>query len=260
MPFRAENFTGLLFQIATENPIDIAERTPGIDPEVAQMVRTAMARDREDRYADCATFAAHIEGWLQRAGISLASLGISVDNTMQHPIIADGMTNADPSLTGQQTASPLARSTATPTPTQAGGSRMLMPIAVVAALLGVATLLFVVFNRGQQSVDDPTVQPAAANNPPETSEPANETKAESPEKSTEETAPETTRSEETTGTETATPEETAPDSAAPSASASSSVPAPQPRVVRPRPVPTAQPKTAPQPTSTSTGRKHTRDL
>ncbi len=74
-PFRAQTFNELLFEIALAELPRIEQFVPGIDPEVASIVRNAMERDRNHRYASAADMAAAIDPVLARlSGVAHADM------------------------------------------------------------------------------------------------------------------------------------------------------------------------------------------
>jgi eukaryotic-like serine/threonine-protein kinase len=65
-PFRAQTFNELLFEIALAELPRIETFVPGIDPEIANIVRMAMERDRNKRYSSALEMSAAIDPVLAR--------------------------------------------------------------------------------------------------------------------------------------------------------------------------------------------------
>jgi hypothetical protein len=65
VPFNASTFNELLFKIVLEQPPPIEELVPDVDPSFAGIVRRAMARERNDRFATCAEFRQTLDAWAQ---------------------------------------------------------------------------------------------------------------------------------------------------------------------------------------------------
>lgn len=65
-PFRAQTFNELLFEIALAELPRIEQFVPGIDPEVAGIVRGAMERDRDKRFASALAMTAAIDPVIAR--------------------------------------------------------------------------------------------------------------------------------------------------------------------------------------------------
>ncbi len=65
IPFEAKSFNELMFQIALNDAPGIDQFVENADPEVASIVRTAVARDRNERYQSAEQFAAALRDWLE---------------------------------------------------------------------------------------------------------------------------------------------------------------------------------------------------
>ena len=69
-PFTGDSPLALLRQIIEVEPPDLAELAPGVDPELRALVARMMAKDREQRVADCAELIDALEKLLAARGAS----------------------------------------------------------------------------------------------------------------------------------------------------------------------------------------------
>jgi len=60
-PFTGEDVASLLYQVVHENPPPLAAKVPGLRPEVEEVLRMALAKSREDRFASIGAFARALE-------------------------------------------------------------------------------------------------------------------------------------------------------------------------------------------------------
>jgi serine/threonine protein kinase len=60
-PFTGEDVASLLYQVVHENPPPLAAMVPGLRPEVEEVLRCALAKKREDRFASVGAFARALE-------------------------------------------------------------------------------------------------------------------------------------------------------------------------------------------------------
>ena len=60
-PFTGEDVASLLYQIVHENPPPLTTTVPGLRPEVEEVLRMALAKRREDRFASVGAFARALE-------------------------------------------------------------------------------------------------------------------------------------------------------------------------------------------------------
>lgn len=64
MPFAAESATAMIFQHAYEAPFPLAKAAPEVPSSLLQIVERLMAKQPEDRYADCTQALADVDAWL----------------------------------------------------------------------------------------------------------------------------------------------------------------------------------------------------
>jgi serine/threonine-protein kinase len=60
-PFTGEDVASLLYQVVHESPPPLAATVPGLRPEVEEVLRCALAKKREDRFASVGAFARALE-------------------------------------------------------------------------------------------------------------------------------------------------------------------------------------------------------
>jgi len=60
-PFTGEDVASLLYQIVHEDPPPLAATVPGLSPEVDEVLRMALAKRRENRFASVGAFARALE-------------------------------------------------------------------------------------------------------------------------------------------------------------------------------------------------------
>lgn len=63
-PFNSGSVSGLIFTICTDEPVSVHEIDPTLSPGVSKVLSTALAKDREHRFASCGKFAAALENEL----------------------------------------------------------------------------------------------------------------------------------------------------------------------------------------------------
>ncbi len=68
-PFVAENYNALLFAIQAGCPVPLEDRRPDLDPELARIIRTAMAVKPEERFQSAQELADTLHPWLQSGAI-----------------------------------------------------------------------------------------------------------------------------------------------------------------------------------------------
>ncbi len=68
MPFRATSPLALIRQIVDVEPPDLAELAPHVDERLRGIVRRMMAKDRDQRYPDCASVITDLVEWLRSHG------------------------------------------------------------------------------------------------------------------------------------------------------------------------------------------------
>jgi tRNA A-37 threonylcarbamoyl transferase component Bud32 len=86
LPFAAETFNELLFRIVLESPPPAETYVPDLDPEFAAIIRKAMHREPEGRFASASEFRQALEGWLARQ----VSGGLGAHTMVMNPELADG--------------------------------------------------------------------------------------------------------------------------------------------------------------------------
>lgn len=114
LPFAAETFNELLFRIVLEAPPPAETYVPDLDPEFAAIIRKAMHREPEGRFATATEFRLALEGWLARQ----ASGGLGAHTIVMNPDLADG--GATLMFAGR--ASAAAGAQAAPVPSLAGSA------------------------------------------------------------------------------------------------------------------------------------------
>ncbi len=72
LPFEAANYNAMLVKIATEAPPPIRSLVPALDVHLAELVDTALARRREERFASALEMSAALRGWIAGAPLRLA--------------------------------------------------------------------------------------------------------------------------------------------------------------------------------------------
>jgi hypothetical protein len=72
LPFHAQNVNDLLFKIVLESPRPLREAAPDIDPDFAQIIEIAMARDPENRFQSASAFIAALDNWAAQHGIVIS--------------------------------------------------------------------------------------------------------------------------------------------------------------------------------------------
>ncbi len=72
-PFVAENYSGLVVEIATGTPPDLRELCPEVSDELAAVITRAMSRNRDERYPDARSFGEALEPFAGGVTFSLRS-------------------------------------------------------------------------------------------------------------------------------------------------------------------------------------------
>jgi serine/threonine-protein kinase len=156
LPFDAPNYNALLIKILTEDPVPPEELNPNLPQELADTIKTAMARDPNERFSDCLTFRARLLPFVPGASDITSTLSTASRTAIREAMYAK------------------------PTPmemTQSGiseGKRKLLPmilggaaVLVIAAVVGVVLAL----SGGDDTPQQP-VQPAVSQNPDPQPDPA----------------------------------------------------------------------------------------
>jgi len=89
VPFNANNPAELAFRVVTQDPPPPESHLPSLDPELAAIIRRAMARDAAQRFPNAHEMRAALADWLARRGIevpALAPMPPSVPALMPSPI------------------------------------------------------------------------------------------------------------------------------------------------------------------------------
>jgi eukaryotic-like serine/threonine-protein kinase len=85
LPFRGNNYGALALEIGAGTPRPPRELRPDLSPALEQLVLTAMARDRADRYPDMASLIAAIEGLGPAAGTYVGTPLVVVGDVVDGP-------------------------------------------------------------------------------------------------------------------------------------------------------------------------------
>jgi serine/threonine protein kinase len=92
-PYRGETIHEILVQLISEQPPQLGDLVPGIEPAVARIVHTALSRDPADRYASALEFRQALIRWLETHGIevearsSVASLDEAILRSGDQPAV-----------------------------------------------------------------------------------------------------------------------------------------------------------------------------
>jgi serine/threonine protein kinase len=70
IPFQAETFNELMFKIGLEEPPPVKSLNPDVDDDFAAIIKKAMTRDANERYATALEFQQALDDWAQTHGIS----------------------------------------------------------------------------------------------------------------------------------------------------------------------------------------------
>jgi eukaryotic-like serine/threonine-protein kinase len=70
IPFQAETFNELMFKIGLEEPPPVKSLNPEVDDEFAAIIKKAMIRDANERFATALEFQQALDDWAQNHGIS----------------------------------------------------------------------------------------------------------------------------------------------------------------------------------------------
>lgn len=74
LPFQAESFNDLLFKVVLEEPIDVTQLVPDVDPGFVAIIKKAMARDPASRYQSAAELALAIDEWAKERHVALGTV------------------------------------------------------------------------------------------------------------------------------------------------------------------------------------------
>ena len=77
-PFKADSPLALLRQIIDVEPKDVGDLRPEVPEELRTILRKMMAKDREERYSDCAPLVADLQTWLETTGATATDLSAVV--------------------------------------------------------------------------------------------------------------------------------------------------------------------------------------
>jgi serine/threonine-protein kinase len=91
-PFAGENVPSLLFQVVHEPPTSLAAQVPGLRPEIEEVLRRALSKNKQDRFPSVAAFCQAFESALYggpAASASAANLGLAETLRGTGPAAAD---------------------------------------------------------------------------------------------------------------------------------------------------------------------------
>ncbi len=77
-PFKADSPLALLRQIIDVEPRDVGELRPEVPEDLRTILRKMMAKDREQRYAECAPLITDLQNWLEEIGATATDLSAVV--------------------------------------------------------------------------------------------------------------------------------------------------------------------------------------
>jgi eukaryotic-like serine/threonine-protein kinase len=118
VPFKAESFNDLLFQIVLEAPTPPERIVTDLDPAFAQIIAKAMAKDPADRYQSADELADALRRWATASGVALLYSPQSVPS-------GDGEQPSPPALTTPDGGAAIrATSVPAPTPSAFGTSQL----------------------------------------------------------------------------------------------------------------------------------------
>jgi serine/threonine-protein kinase len=115
-PFMGDNIPSILFQVVHESPKPLVSEVPGLSPEIEDVLRRALSKNKNDRFPGVSDFAVALEMALSGKPGVLGRLGDSANlpRTEQIPIVEEpkeaGPVLRSPTTFGQ-TAGEVARST-----------------------------------------------------------------------------------------------------------------------------------------------------
>jgi serine/threonine-protein kinase len=78
LPFDAESFNDLLFKIVLEDPPPLETLVSDVDREILGIIKKAMAREVDDRFADATDFATALTGWLKGQAMPTGTVAMSL--------------------------------------------------------------------------------------------------------------------------------------------------------------------------------------
>lgn len=266
IPFQAETFNELMFKIGLEEPPPVKSLNPDVDEDFAAIIKKAMTRDANERFATALEFQQALDEWAQNHGISAPrsrpappttqpSQGVATQQPAQQAILpttssANTTTPAiTPGLQGD-TGGVWSQTGAAQTQTKRGNSKLLIIAAAVGlvGILGVGGVIALVSkNKTAETADTSAATPP----PPTTTEAKVETPTPEPKETATEEKP-SASAEPNAKVAAETPKSTAPTKIQTVA-----------KTADPKTSKTADPKTSktadPKTTTTSTSGRKIRD-
>jgi serine/threonine-protein kinase len=126
VPFKAESFNDLLFQIVLEPPTPPETIVPDLDPGFARIITQALAKDPADRFQSADDLAESLRRWAAASGVALPYLSVP-SSEVGHPS-APARAASDPQAPTRPDGGRVARATSgvepAPTPSAFGTSRL----------------------------------------------------------------------------------------------------------------------------------------
>lgn len=71
LPFNSQNVNDLLFKIVLEEPRPVLEAAPDVEPDFAELIQIAMARDPEHRFQNAEAFIFALDRWAGEHGVAV---------------------------------------------------------------------------------------------------------------------------------------------------------------------------------------------
>ncbi len=99
-PFKADSPLALLRQIIEVEPRDVGELRPDVPEAVRTVLRKMMAKNREDRYAECGELVADLQAWLETSGGESTDLGAIVAAVVAGSSTRAGAVETNPAAVG----------------------------------------------------------------------------------------------------------------------------------------------------------------
>jgi serine/threonine-protein kinase len=251
VPFLADTFNELLFKIVLEKPDPLAKVAPHVDPVLAGIIETTMARDPAERFQTTEALRDALDHWASQQGHHAPKAPAVAPLPTAQPVAATGGSSMLGSTPGNWAGASAVDAVAPPLPKSNTG--MIAGIVAAVVVLAAGALLLLTRGSHESAVAPAASEPATTQAPTAPPAPA---PAPTPAASAEPSAPAPVVS-----VASATPETRSSATAAPAPA-----PAPAPAKVvhksttaspsRPAPAPAAKPAPKPEPPSQpSSGRK-----
>lgn len=100
LPFDAPNYNALLIKILTEEPVDPLSLNPELPLDIAETIKTAMARSPDDRFEDCTDFRRRLLGYVPGASSSFHSQMTSASKSAMRAALSSTATPLDMTKSG----------------------------------------------------------------------------------------------------------------------------------------------------------------